>query len=92
MVSDITENKNEAINTDTETVSLHWDSWNWQSAAPTLSYATYPNAQLNGTYFAHGDQSAVSINSGSSTTPPVLSPPLTPVHKIKQGSALFLST
>ncbi|KAK7571924.1 hypothetical protein V9T40_014396 [Parthenolecanium corni] len=79
----LTENKNEASNTGLETTSLHWDSWNGQSAAQLVSYATL-NTQLNGNYSTHGEQSALNIQSGPSTTPPILSPPLTPVHKIKQ--------
>ncbi|KAK7593117.1 hypothetical protein V9T40_007869 [Parthenolecanium corni] len=86
-IDTLTENKNDANSAGTEITSLHWDSWNWQCSGQTSTVISqeYPNSQFNGHYSAHGDHSTVNnIHSGCSSTPPILSPPITPIHKLKQ--------
>lgn len=87
-------------NAGVDTTHLHWDSWDWQShynrafpdanvsSSYTSSAQDCPTIHFNGSTSVYPDQGVGNnIHSGfSSVTPPVLSPPLTPVHKIKQGN------
>ncbi|XP_065202986.1 kinase suppressor of Ras 2 [Planococcus citri] len=90
------ENDYEGNNLTNEDAQLHWDSWDWQSNSRTFadqslpsSYASsvtaqdYPAIHFNGNTSAYTDQPGTAT-SGSSGTPPVLSPPHTPMHKIRQ--------
>lgn len=93
------ENENGINNASNDVAQLHWDSWDWQSNSRTFpdpslssSYGSAvtsqdcPTIHFNGNTTAYSDQPGNNVPSGcSSGTPPVLSPPLTPVHKIRQG-------
>lgn len=90
------ENENGFNNVTNEDAQLHWDSWDWQSNSRTFgdqnlpsSYGSsvtqeYPTIHFNGNTSAYTDQ-AGTATSGSCGTPTVLSPPHTPLHKIRQG-------
>ncbi|XKL63629.1 hypothetical protein PGB90_005993 [Kerria lacca] len=82
------QNENEANQAVLEIIPLHWDSWNWQSNNLTSSYSSQdcPAIRFNGNNSIYADHTTVNntYSKSSSSTPPVLSPPLTPIHKVKQ--------
>lgn len=92
-IDTLLENENGINNTANDVAQLHWDSWDWPEPSLPSSYGTAvpsqdcPTIHFNGnTSSAYTDQTGNNVPSGcSSATPPVLSPPLTPVHKIRQG-------
>ena len=86
------QDENEIGNSGVDTSQLHWDSWNWPPSYPSV-LQDCPTINFNGITPTNLDQGVGNnINLGrSSATPPVLSPPATPVHKIKQSKQFYKS-
>ncbi len=79
---------NEADNIEEDEIQLHWNSWDWQYSNAKQDC---PTINFNGNATSYAD-AGICNNAHSASTPPILSPPLTPVHKIKQGKLRLVST
>lgn len=90
-------NESEINNSGLDTTHLHWDSWDWQCNLRSLpdnslppSYTSVlqdcPTINFNDVKSTNADHVGNNVSPGASSgTPSILSPPLTPVHKFKQG-------